>query len=293
MDRDLSGWKKDRHWVFAAETHWGKSSHAIACADENIKRGKRVLIVSTEDAEDIYGDRLMMRRARVDPYRLEDGTLTPDELSRIAAVANKGEDIPVYLKAIGRPIEWACRKVKQIVPMEGIDLVLWDYLGAFQKEKKVAGENNSEWGAYTYIARCIADTVKGSSFKVASILYGQMTPDPKHVVPLITDIRGAKDVVNAADGVAMGFTPTTKVERDEDGQRVTVAEIGTRCIVVHKKKSGPGPSGRIYPMLWDKAHRSFDVTRGPDGDRYGFVDDLLTGTGGSDGYTFDAFEDAS
>src|SRR5690606_40381223 len=52
-------------WVFGADTSWGKSSLFVSVADENLRRGKRILIVSAEDPPSLYGDRLLSRRAQV------------------------------------------------------------------------------------------------------------------------------------------------------------------------------------------------------------------------------------
>src|SRR5688572_30202023 len=55
LDRVTGGLKPGFVWVFGADTSWGKSSFLIMIADECIRRGKRVLIVSAEDSEQIYG----------------------------------------------------------------------------------------------------------------------------------------------------------------------------------------------------------------------------------------------
>lgn len=253
IDRDTGGFRQGCVWIFGAKSHWGKSSSLVMIADENIKRGKRVLIVSSEDPDSLYADRLLIRRTRVDRYRFSEARLTDDERDRVSGVINKAEDVPVYLDAIGKSVEWSAKRVRKIVADEGIDLVAWDYLHSFQKDKNITEMRQG----LNYIARVMTDTTK--SLNIAGIIYGQVTPDTKALIPDMYEIRDSKDVVNAAEVVAIGYQPTTKVERDIDGQKVVVADAGDRCVVVAKNKPGPGPAGRVYKMGSDKTHGCFDV----------------------------------
>jgi replicative DNA helicase len=237
IDQDTGGFRKGFVCVFGAKSSWGKSTYVIGVADENIKRGKRVLIVSAEDPQQLYGDRLLQRRARLSPYRMQANDLTNAEWSRVTEAANHGEDIPVYLDAIGKPVEWAAKKVSHIVRAEGIDLVCWDYLHAFDKEKRT---ENDRRAVLNYIARTMTDTMKTAG--VAGIICGQVTPDTKAIIPDMYEIRDSKDVVNAADTVMIGFMASKPIERRGGAG---VAE-GERCIVLAKNKPGPGPKGRVY-----------------------------------------------
>ena len=79
LDKITGGIRKGFCWLFGADTSFGKSSWLISVADENILDDKRVMIVSSEDTEEIYGDRLMIRRAQVDAMRFRDRKLDPAE----------------------------------------------------------------------------------------------------------------------------------------------------------------------------------------------------------------------
>lgn len=257
IDRDTDGFRSECVWVFGAKSSWGKSSYLIMVSDENIKKRKRVLIVSAEDPATLYGERLMIRRARVDRYRFTLGQLRPDERARVSDVAARGEDVPVYLDARGKSVEWAAKRVRTLVLSEGIDLVAWDYLHAFEKDKRI---DDTRQGL-NYIARTMTDTVK--TLGKSGIIFAQITPDTKELVPDMYTIRDTKDVVNAAEVVAIGFEPKAKIERDQNGEKVVVAEAESRAIVLAKNKPGPGPKGRVYGMTSDREHQCFDVTPDP------------------------------
>ena len=254
MDQDTGGFRRGCVWVFGAKSSWGKSSHLLMAADENIKRGKRVLIVSAEDPKDLYADRWMVRRARVSRYRFQNQSLDVYERDKIHNVIRGAEDVPVYLSAIGKGVEWAAKKVRQIIKAEGIDLVAWDYLHAFDNEKPMKDRRSQ----LNYIARTMTDCTKTAD--VAGIIYAQITPDEKASGPPdMYVIRDTKDVVNAAEVVAVGFDASGKEKRGDQ----FVAEPGARVVILAKNKPGPGAKGRIYAMKSDNTHGCFDVTEKP------------------------------
>lgn len=265
IDRDTGGFCDEDVWVIAGESQWGKTSFTIACADENLKRGHRPLIISGEDRPSLYGERLIIRRSRVNRYRYSNGDLTADERSRVTSELVKAEQLPVYLDARGKSVEWAAKRARTLIAAEGIDLVFWDYLQCFQKEKATQDQRLG----ITYIARVMTDLIKTSG-KAGAIL-SQVTPDEKATVPSMYSIRDSKDVANAAEVVAIGFYPKTSVERDVDGQRILIAKEGERAMVLAKNKPGPGPGNRIYRMGSDSQHGCFDVVR--EEPSYGVSDD--------------------
>jgi replicative DNA helicase len=246
-------------WVVGAKSSWGKSSYLVMVADENIQRGKRVLIVSAEDPDSLYGDRLLVRRTRVDRHRLSAGALWDDERDRVTAALRKAEDVPVYLDARGKSVEWAAKRVRRMVQSDGIDLIAWDYLHAFDQEKP--GQNGDRRAQLNYISRVMTDTVKTTG--KAGIIFAQVTPDTKSQVPDMYEIRDSKDVVNAAEVVAIGFEPAISIERDVDGQKVVIADKSSKALVIAKNKPGPGPKGRVYGMGSDYKHGCFNVVECP------------------------------
>jgi replicative DNA helicase len=260
IDRDTGGFRNECVWVVGAKSSWGKSSYLVMVADENIRRGKRVLIVSAEDPDSLYGDRLMVRRTRVDRHRFSAGALERDEQDRVTDALGKAEDVPVFLDARGKSVEWAAKRVRRLIQSDGIDLIAWDYLHAFDQEKP--GQNGDRRAQLNYISRVMTDTVKTTG--KAGIIFAQVTPDTKSQVPDMYEIRDSKDVVNAAEVVAIGFEPAISIERDQDGQKVIIADKSSKALVIAKNKPGPGPKGRVYGMGSDYKHGCFNVVKCPD-----------------------------
>src|SRR3954462_5629188 len=53
LDKITGGFRPGFTWLFGATTSWGKSSFLIGVVDYCIRDGKRVMIVSSEDTEEI------------------------------------------------------------------------------------------------------------------------------------------------------------------------------------------------------------------------------------------------
>lgn len=259
IDDTTGGFKGGFVWLMAADTSWGKSSWLISIADENIKRGKRVLIVSAEDDEALYGDRLLVRRARVDYKRFRRGRrhLSRDDQSKITAVMAKAEDVPVFLDGRGRSIEVISRQIVKLIREEGIDLVALDYVQALDNEKQQQDRRNQ----LTYIGRRFTDAVKSEG--KAGLVLSQVTLDPKNPkkIPDKSAVRDCRDLVNAADVVIMGCEPDKPIM---SGGR-QVADVGQKCMLLEKVKDGP--RGGIYPMQWDPLSACFDVVVDPEAER--------------------------
>ncbi len=271
IDRCTGGLEPESVWVFGAETNWGKSSWLVMVADENIRKGRRVLIVSSEDGKKVYADRLMLRRSRVCSERFKAQMLQPDERDRIHDVASKGEDAPVFFDARGRSIESVAKETKRLIKEHAIDVVAFDYLQAFDSDKRHQDRRNQ----ISYSARALTDVAKLSN--IPGIIFTQITIDEGKVFPNKNSVKESKDVGNAAEIVVMGFTAVKPILR-RDGS--VLVQEGERALNLDKNKQG---RKGMFPVKWDDKSACFDVSLDPDAQRYQDI------TGGQ----FDDFGDAN
>ena len=248
IDDATGGLKPGFVWVFGADTSWGKSSFLIMMADENIKKGRRVLIVSAEDDEKIYGDRLLIRRSRVSADRFRKRTLEQAEKDAIANVVGSGEDEPCFFDARGRSVEWVCARVADLIKEYEIDVVAFDYLQAFDSDKRHE-DRRIQVG---YIARALTNVVKLAN--VSGIIFSQITIQEGKSHPDKHSIRENRDVSNAAEVVMLGFTPEKPIK--SKGQELDC--VGKKCIFVDKVKDGP--RGGTYVMNWNDDCACFDAS---------------------------------
>lgn len=238
LDRASGGIRPEFVWVMGAETNWGKSSFLIMLTDDNLKDGKRVMIVTSEDAPSVYADRLMARRAKVSATRLRDGCLLGDEVARCTNVAAKGEPLPVFLDARGMPAESVSANLRQLIAAYRIDLVLIDYLQEMRSEKRHQDRRN-EVG---FVAGLMRTTIKRGG--AGGVIFSQLTMrDGKE--PNKHSIRESDDVPNAAEAVLIGS--------NEVGQNGAILK---RKLLVDKMKDGS--KGYTIELDWNEESACFE-----------------------------------
>lgn len=248
IDEATGGLRPGDVWLLGADTSWGKSSFAVMLADENIKRGKRVLIISAEDSEATYGDRLMRRRSGVSADRMRHRRLSASDQDAMAAVVAKGEPLPVFIDARGKPVEWLAPRCKRAIVEHAIDIVVADYVGAFVGKFKQQDRRNM----VHYIARVLTDVAKTARpGGVAGVLLSQLTHSDEETVPGKYAIRDSKDLTQMSEVTLIGFFATRSIP--EKG----IAK-GDRCIKLAKVKEGA--AGGNVRMAWNAETASFDAT---------------------------------
>jgi len=247
LDRITGGFRPGFTWLFGADTSFGKSSWLVAVADENIRLGKRVLIVSSEDTEDIYGDRLLVRRAGVNAMRFRDGVLTFEESRAVTEVVARAEKVPVYVDARRYPVEDLAGHLSKIIAEHKVDLVAFDYVQEFRTKRRYQDERIK----FREIASVLRHITKDA--KIAGAIFSQLTIDEKTVIPNRRNIRDCRDMAHGAEVILIGFEPKDDVVM---GGRL-VGNKGRKCIFVDKVKNGP--RGRVIEMAWSKRRACFDT----------------------------------
>lgn len=243
LDTVTGGMRPGITWVIMALTSWGKSSWVVSCADENLKRGARVLIVSTEDSPDIYGNRLLARRSGISAVHVRDGDLDETETRLAKEAVDRAETLPVYLDAIGKPAEWILTQIPKVIRAYGIDAVFIDYI----QEIWSTSRHEDRRLQLAWIARELRATIKGLG--ITGAIMSQITPKQGEV-PSKNDIRDSKDIVNGAEIVAVGHEPTKPMETKTAG----TIEAGTKCFIIDKNKDGPKG---VVPLVWDEKSACF------------------------------------
>jgi replicative DNA helicase len=250
LDDATGGLRPGHVWVFGADTNWGKSSFLIMLADENMKKRKRVLIVSSEDDESIYGDRLMVRRAKVNAKRYRDRKMTDEEMTRVTDVVAAAPPDPVFLDARGKPAEQVAAQVKWAIREHAIDIVCYDYLQEFRSSKRYQDRRNEVSEVAAMLREAIKTTGK------TGIIFSQITVSADKKYPDKHSIRESRDVSNAAEVIVLGFTPTDSITR-ADGS--VIVEGGKKCALVDKAKDGI--KGAVE-LDWDEERAAFVEIQG-------------------------------
>jgi replicative DNA helicase len=267
LDKITGGFRPAFAWLVGADTSWGKSSFLISVCDENIRHGRKCLIVSSEDTEDTYGDRLMTRRSRVSAERYRDRKLDADEMRKVTTVMQAAEAKPFFVAAYGQeddkgrgnegwPIEDLLVHLAKLVKEQSIDFVAFDYLQEFTTKRRYQDER-LKFKAMAGMMRRFIRTLK-----IRGVIFSQLTVTSETKIPNRHNIRECRDVANGADVILVGFEPDTDV-KDRTGR--TLVQAGEKCVHVDKVKNGP--RGAKVPMSWDTHSACFNVVEDPEIER--------------------------
>jgi replicative DNA helicase len=262
IDDATGGMQPGDCWLFGADTSWGKSSWAIMIVDVNLHAGKRVLIVSSEDSEELYGDRLMCRRAGVDAKLYRNGTLSEAEWKAVRETVAKGEPVPVFVDARAHRIEKLAPHLDKIIQQQAIDMVIFDYLQEFQSARR----HQDERIKFKEIAAVMRKVVKLN--KKTGIIMSQLTITSTKKYPDRNSIRESRDVSNAAETILIGYIPEEHIYVKDDDNKDTeeiLIEKGTRVTLIDKCKKGP--RGGKFPMPWDDRTAAFTEVKDPEQQR--------------------------
>lgn len=253
LDRWTGGIQPAYVWVFGADTNWGKSSWLVLLADVNLHAGRRVLIVSGEDPEELYSKRLLARRAGFNAWRMRDRNLSQGEISDGAAVVSAAEDSPFFLDGRGKTAEAMAAEMRSVVLGEGVHLVMVDYIQAFRVAKKCQDRPNE----VAHVARTFTDAIKLSG--AAGVLASQITDQDGKANPDKHSIRYSRDVSHGAEVVLLGYS---EKEHVLDGHgRKTGVENEKKMVFLDKNKDGP--RGIRLELTWNKLWAGFEAEDDP------------------------------
>lgn len=235
-------------WLFGADTSFGKTAWLVQVVDENLAKGKRPMIVSSEDTKDMYGARLLIRRSRCDAKAFRDKKLDKYEKDRVLEVERKGLPQPVFIDARKWAIEDLEPHLAKIIREEGIDFIAWDYVQEFKSKRRWQDERVK----YREIAKIQRNLAKDQG--KSSLIFSQLTMDKDVKIPTRANIRECRDLANASEVILIGFEPNQNIT-NKNGY--VVIPSGTKCIYVDKVKDGP--RGAKVPLPWDKRSATFET----------------------------------
>jgi hypothetical protein len=251
IDALLCGLRPGMVSLVAASTSWGKSSWGIMVADENLRRGVPVLVVSVEDAQLTYGKRIVARRSGVNAIRIRDNTCDEGDIKKIERVAMRAPSDPFYLNAIGKTVEWCAEAIGAICKERSIGVIVCDYAQRFRTKKNFGSDRRSQ---VTYVAEVLSDAgrVGGAHTLILSQLKRIEGREP-----MMDDVKESGDLENMADHVLLGHKLPTGARYSEGEEKPM-----KRVMKVHKNKDGPTFTDAWIDMPFDLVTASFVTVTG-------------------------------
>lgn len=246
VDSLLCGLRPGMVSLVAASTSWGKSSWGIMVADENMRRGVPVLVVSVEDSQLTYGKRIVARRSGVNAIRIRDNTCDADDIKKIERTAFNAPSDPFYLNAIGKSVEWAAEAIGALCKERAIGVIVCDYVQRFRTEKNFGDNRRAQ---VTHVAEVLSDA--GRVGGAHTVILSQLKRIEGRE-PAMDDVKESGDLENMADHVLLGHRMPSGEMYNQGEERPM-----KRGIKVHKNKDGPTFSEAWIDMPFDLVTASF------------------------------------
>jgi replicative DNA helicase len=246
IDEALGGFRAGNVTLLAAGTSFGKSSFGILVAKQNLNDVARPLVISVEDKLLLYSRRLVASQCNVNALQLRDRDLKGGALERILLRANEAPELPVFIDAVGKTVEWVAEAIRACVAELGTRLVIADYVQRFKCSKNISDRRNQ----VTYVAETLSDAIKNSN--AAGILLSQLKrTDGKE--PTMDDVKESGDLENMAEHVVIGWREMIK------GNGIRDAVVNRKCNIP-KNKDGPVEQTWI-PLAFNEITASFLTTQ--------------------------------
>jgi len=246
IDEAIGGIRRQMVGVLGGSTSFGKTTLGMLCANETCKVKRRPLILTFEDAPLLYGRKLVAMRGQLNATAIRDRGLTNRELSVLTKIVSEAEPDAFLVNCIGKTVEYAVNVIRDIVPSEGIEVVIVDYLQRIKTEKRTQDRRNE----VTYVAGLLSDAIKEAN--CGGLMLSQLKRVENGSDPTMSDLKESGDIECFAEFVILGWRNQTP-----QGNGNLVKE--EKFAKLPKNKDGV-PLPDAIPLKWNQITASFEPT---------------------------------
>ncbi len=241
LDRTISGWQPGTYYVIAARPSIGKTAFALAESTEAAARGQRVAMFSLEMTAGAMVRRHWARRLELDLTRINNATVSQEDVDGLARVCNEGYKWPLYVcersdLRIGQ-LRAQARHLAQKIG--GLDLVVVDYLQLLGPDTRGRSRNDELTEVSAGLkAMCL-------ELDCAVMALSQLSRDceKERRVPRLSDLRDSGSIEQDGDVVIFLSWPIWLPEFQENGR----PNKGLRRVDVAKQRNG---QARWFDVAW-------------------------------------------
>lgn len=249
LDKVITGLNKSDLIILGARPGMGKTSFALNIArNVAINAKKKVCFFSLEMTRDQLAQRMLSNEASIESEKLRTGELSADEWTRLAQAGKNLSEAELYFdetSAITVPEMKA--KLRR---MEGVDLVVIDYLGLMRSARKT--ENRvQEVSEITRSLKVMAKELNVPVIVCAQLSRGTETKGKSHK-PALSDLRESGSIEQDADIVMFIYRETYyDAEKKDDEER---GDPNKAEIIVAKNRHGSIDTVELH---WDGKYTRF------------------------------------
>lgn len=247
LDYILGGLQYNKMYIIGARPSMGKSALAMNIA-EYVSKDKNVLFISLEMGRKEYAQRLMFGRAGIDVNRVNTGTITDDDISKVIEQKDYLDSLNLFIET-KTPCKVSDIELS-IINLQSTrgscDLVVVDYLQLLSPSGKGTKNREVEVAEISRDLKSLA--VK---YKVPIIVLSQLSralESREDKRPMLSDLRESGAIEQDADVVMF-------VYRDEWYHPDDPSSRGMAEILIRKNRGGV--NNRNVEMCWQPSKVRF------------------------------------
>jgi replicative DNA helicase len=230
LDRAIGGFPEQTMAVLGGDTGAGKSSLLLAFAHNLTRTNRKVGIVSCEDAQAVWGPRVLAHFGDVNSERFFDAQMSAEFMHHCSDALERARGCGIeFAYALNRPLTDVLAAIRALVVDKGCRVVAVDYIQAIRlrgEDRRIATGN----AAQAIKAECQA-------LGVPLILLSQLKRRDSAQEPSAFDLKEAGELENCAEIVMLLWKTD-----DTDSARVL---------------------GKVAKVKWSPRRPRFEVQRSP------------------------------
>lgn len=191
--------------IIAGRPSMGKTTFAMNVAENAALNGAKVLFFSLEMSDKQLTYRIISSLGGISLSNLQTGKLNDTDFSNIGIATDKMQKIDLYIDDESHSLIDIQRQSRRISRINGVDLIVIDYLQLMESGDDTEDNRNLELGVITRNLKRLA-----KELSVPIILISQLNRDLSKRAdkrPILTDLRDSGSIEQDADLVLMLHRP--------------------------------------------------------------------------------------
>lgn len=237
LDNMMCGLHRQELTIIGARPGVGKTTLALQIAEYIAKKGIETAFISLEMSEYQIIQKMLMKKTRVNSYKMRLGTLEEQDLEKISFASAEIAELPIHLITKARTIQHIENIARKLKNKNNLGLLVIDYIQLIKNKGKF---NNREQEVAD-----ITRTLKLLSLELDIPIIGlcQLNRNASKAEPTLADLRESGSIEQDADNVLFLY----KENENEDN----IVDITLKIA-----KQRAGETGKIY-LKFNKANSEF------------------------------------
>lgn len=237
LDNIMCGLHRQELTIIGARPGVGKTTLALQIAEYIAKKGIETAFISLEMSEYQIIQKMLMKKTRVNSYKMRLGTLEEQDLEKISFASAEIAELPIHLITNVRTIQHIENIARKLKNKNNLGLLVIDYIQLIKNKGKF---NNREQEVAD-----ITRTLKLLSLELDIPIIGlcQLNRNASKAEPTLADLRESGSIEQDADNVLFLYRENENEENIVD-------------ITLKIAKQRAGDIGKIY-LKFNKANSEF------------------------------------